>query len=83
MEKDAVLGREYKNTLRNEVLRLGLLCDPKLFEALSENTGYMGAKELENLKDAFEKRLEGSFPLKTQLPGRDKTVSFDGDEYMV
>lgn len=83
LEKDAVLGREYKNTLRNEVLRLGLLCDPKIYEALSENANFMGAKELENLKEAFEKRLEDSFPLKTQLPGRDKTVSFDGDEYMV
>ena len=83
LEKDAVLGHEYKNALRNEVLRLGLLCDPKIFEALSENAGYMGAKELENLKEAFEKRLEGSFPLKTQLPGRDKTVSFVGDEYKV
>ena len=83
LEKDAVLGREYKETLRNEVLRLSLLCDPKIFEALSENARFMGAKELEGLKEAFEKRLEAGFPLRTQLPGRDKTVSFDGDEYMV
>ncbi len=83
LEKDAALGREYKNALRNEVLRLGLLCDPKIYEALSENAKFMGASELENLKEAFEKRLEDSFPPRTQLPGRDKTVSFDGDEYMV
>jgi len=83
LEKDAALGREYKEALRNEVLRLSLLCDPKIFEALSENARFMGAKELEGLKEAFEKQLEASFPLRTQLPGRDKTVFFDGDEYMV
>ncbi|MEA4896037.1 MAG: hypothetical protein VB064_12370 [Oscillospiraceae bacterium] len=83
LEKDAVMGREYRNALKNEVLRLGLLCDPKIFEALSENAANMGARELENLKEAFEKRLESAFPPKTQLPGKDKTVSFDGDEYMV
>lgn len=83
MEKDAVLGREYKNALRNEVLRLSMLCDPKLFEALNDNAKFMGAKELENLKEAFEKSLEDKYPLRTQLPGRDKLVSFDGDEYKV
>lgn len=83
LEKDAVLGREYKGTLRNEVLRLSMLCDPKFFEALTDNTKYMGARELECLKEVFETRLEDKFPLCTQLPGRDKIVSFDGDEYMV
>ena len=83
LEKDAVLGREYKNALRNEVLRLSMLCDPKIFEALSENAKFMGAHELESLKGAFEKSLEDKFPLRTQLPGRDKLVSFDGDEYRV
>ena len=83
LEKDAVLGREYKNVLRNEVLRLSLLCDQKIFEALSENAKFMGAHELESLKEAFEKSLESKFPLRTQLPGRDKLVSFDGDEYRV
>lgn len=83
LEKDAVLGREYTGALRNEVLRLSMLCDPKIFEALSDNTKGMGARELECLKEAFEKQLEDKFPLRTQLPGRDKMVSFDGDEYMV
>ncbi len=83
LEKDAVLGREYKNALRTEVLRLSMLCDPKLFEALSENAKFMGAKELENLKEVFEKSLEDKFPVRTQLPGKDKLVSFDGDEYIV
>ena len=83
LEKDAVLGREFKDALRNEVLRLSMLCDPKLFEALSENARTMGVKELENLKVAFEKSLEDKFPLRTQLPGRDKLVSFNGDEYKV
>ena len=83
LEKDAVLGREYKNALRNEVLRLSLLCDPKLFEGISENAKFMGARDLESLKEAFEKSLEDKFPVRTQLPGRDTLVSFDGDEYKV
>lgn len=83
LETDAALGREYRGALRKEVLRLGLLWDPKIYEALSENVKNMGAKELECLKEAFEKRLEDKFPVRTQLPGKDKTVSFNGDEYIV
>ena len=83
MEKEAAVGREYKDTLRNEVLRLALLSDPQVYEALAGNAKLMSANELEKLKGAFEKRLEDSFPPKTQLPGTGKTVSFDGDVYMV
>lgn len=83
LEKDAALGREYRDALRKEVLRLGLLCDEGLFRALESSSGFMDAAELKGLRDAFEKRLEDSFPVETQLPGRGETVSFAGDEYII
>lgn len=83
LEKDAVLGREYKDGLRTEVLRLGLLCDRRFYEALEDSVKYMKTKELLGLQDVFEKRLDERFPSRTQLPGRDETVTFDGDMYMV
>ncbi len=83
LEADAILGREYRGLLQREVLRLGLLCDPKLYEGLSKSVAGMGAKELTSLKTAFEKQLEGKFPPKTQLMGKDSFVKFDGDAYIV
>lgn len=83
LEKEAVLGREYKEALRNEVLRLGLLCDRKLHDALKDSTGFMEASELSALKAVFEDRLEKSFPPRSQLPGRDETTGFDGEMYLI
>jgi len=83
LEKDAAIGREYRNSLREEVLRLGLLCDRKFFEALEGSVKYMESEELLGLKDVFQRHLDERFPHRTQLPGRDETVSFDGDMYMV
>ena len=83
LEKEAALGREYQDTLRREVLRLSLLCDPKLHEALEGGTRHMGAAELLSMKAAFDEQLAKRFPPKTQLPGRDAAVSFDGAEYIV
>lgn len=83
LQVEAALGREYKGKLQKEVLRLGLLCDPQLHEGLAQSVECMGAKELESLRNAFEKQLEGKFPLKTQLPGKDDVVTFDGDAYII
>ncbi|MEG1541676.1 MAG: hypothetical protein RRY47_07100 [Oscillospiraceae bacterium] len=83
LEKDAALGQEYRGVLRTEVLRLGLLFDRKLFDALRDSTKLMGASELLGLKEVFEKRLEEKLPMRTQLPGRGETVSFDGESYRV
>ena len=83
LEKDAVLGREYRGALQNEVLRLGLLYDRKFYEALLESTKFMGADELKKLQEVFKKKLEDKFPPRTQLPGREKMVSFEEDEYLV
>lgn len=83
LEKDAALGREYCQSLRNEVLRLGLLCDRGLFEALEGSSKAMEPRELKALRRVFEERLEKKFPPRTQLPGRNETTSFDGDMYMI
>lgn len=83
LEKDVALGREYRDALRNEVLRLGLLCDRKLYDALGGSTAFMSAKELGSLRDVFSERVNKMFPLRTQLPGKDEVTSFDGDVYMV
>ena len=83
LEAEAVLGREFQGQLRHEVLRLGLLCDPKLYEGLAESTARMSAAELASLKTAFETQLAGRFPPKTQLRGRNAAVGFDGSEYIV
>ncbi len=83
LERDAVLGREYRGALAKEVLRLSLLCDTMLFEGLADTAKNMGVQELECLKKAFEKRLENKFPVGTQLRGADRRVSFDGDEYII
>ena len=83
LEAEAVLGREYQGQLRREVLRLGLLCDPKLYAGLEKSAARMGAAELSSLKSAFEEQLEGKFPPRTQLKGRNAAVKFDGAEYIV
>ena len=83
LEKDAAFGREHRDGLRREVLRLCLLCDEKLFEVLQESTKLLGAKELLALKDSFSARVNKLFPLRTQLPGRSETTGFDGGFYMV
>lgn len=83
LKADALLGSAYQDRLRKEVLRLGLLCDPKLYDGLAESAGRMGAAELADLKAAFEKQLAGKFPPRTQLAGKNAAVKFDGDAYIV
>ena len=81
--KDAALGREFKDELRREVLRLGLICDRGLHEALLESSKAMSAAELRTLKSVFEKKAAELLPMSTQLPGTEKTVSLMGDEYRI
>lgn len=83
LEKDAALGREYRDSLLCEVMRLGLLCDRKLYEALEPGAKHMGAGELLSMKKVFEERLGEKFPPRTQLPGRNEVAVFDGGDYIV
>lgn len=83
LEKEAALGREFKDGLQSEVLRLALLCDRGLYEALGKSSSLMSAAELKALKQVFEDRLSERLPIKTQLPGRGETASLVGEEYLV
>ncbi|MEG1633328.1 MAG: hypothetical protein RR314_04680 [Oscillospiraceae bacterium] len=83
LEKRAVLGDKYLRELRGEVLRLGLLCDRGLGDALTKSAERMESDELEGFKKAFEARLAERFPPLTQLPGRNETVKLVGNEYKI
>ncbi len=83
LEKAAEAGKCYVNQLRGEVLRLALLCDEKLYAGLAGSCEGMEHGQLESLKAAFEAQLAGRFPLPTQLGGRNETVEFRGEEYLV
>ena len=83
LEKNAALGREYRDSLYNEVLRLGLVCDRKLHEALKLSAKHMDANELLCVKDALETQLSKRFPARTQFVSREETVNFDGGDYIV
>lgn len=83
LEKNASFGREMRDNLCKEVLRLSLLCDRKLYDALQFSLKSMGTNELLKLKSVFEERLSKELPLQTQLPGKNQTVSFDGEEYLI
>ncbi|NLV86261.1 MAG: hypothetical protein GX025_03450 [Clostridiales bacterium] len=83
LEAEAQLGKRYKQELRREVLRLGLLCDKKLYEALLEGSKTMGEAQLLAMKASFEERLSEKMPITTQISGRDDVVSFDGSSYLV
>ena len=72
-----------RGELRREVLRLGLMCDKKLYEALLEGSKTMGETQLLAMKASFEERLSEKMPITTQIPGRDDAVSFDGSSYLV
>lgn len=82
LSKDAALGRRYLTGLRGEVLRLSLLCDRRLHEALSESVEKMGEDQLLSLRESFDARLAPAFP-PTQLPGRNETTKLACDEYKV
>ncbi len=83
LEKQAALGLEYQNSVRSEVVRLGLLCDRQLFKTLDESARNMGVRELLSMKELFEKQLKDKFPPRTQLAGRGELISFQGEDYLI
>lgn len=83
LKKEAALGRKYLAELKNEVKRLGLICDRQLYESIKAVVDTMDEEELLNLKASFEKRVGEKMPLKTQLRGAEDTVRFDGGEYRI
>lgn len=83
LQRDAALGRRYMAELRREALRLSLLCDRRLHDALAGSVETMDEEQLTALKASFDVRLAAMFPPVTQLPGRNEAVKPVGDAYRV
>lgn len=83
LKAEAALGRRYLEMLRDEVRRLGLVCDRQLYESIKCAVDSLGEEELLKMKASFEKRISEKMPLGTQLRGAGETTRFDGGEYRI
>ena len=83
LAKEAALGREYATVLKKEVLRLCLVCDEGMYPVLSETVDTMDISQLKRLKAHYEDRSARTFPVATQLPGKQETVTFDGEAFRI
>ncbi len=79
----AELGEKYLGQMRAEVLRLSLICDKALYNALKEASVHMSERELEELKKALERRVREIMPPKAQLSAEKSSAEFDGGEYKI
>lgn len=83
LEKEAALGCKYMDDLRRETLRLALVCDRELHALLSPSVGGMDEPTLLGLQENFRKRLRERFPIQTQLPGREETIRFRDESFLI
>ena len=68
LEKEAQAGRKYLEGLRQETIRLGLLAEEGMEgHVLRSIVDKLEGEELEALRTCYEKRLEKSMALPTQL----------------
>ena len=68
LEKEAAAGRRHLEDLRRETVRLGLLAEPALGEAILQGiASKLNQEELEALQACYARRLEGQLPLPVQL----------------
>ena len=68
LRQEAALGRAYLKSLREEVVRLGLLADTGLeAKQLREVANTLYPEQLEQLKAAYAARAEKHYPIRTQL----------------
>ena len=75
LEEEAVLGRGYLSELKQEVVRLGLLAGMGLdHDTLVSMTDNLSRKELLAMKEAYGRRAEERYPLKTQLEYGEKAA---------
>ena len=75
LEEEAVLGRGYLSELKQEVVRLGLLAGMGLdHDTLVSMTDKLSRKELLAMKEAYGRRAEERYPLKTQLEYGEKAA---------
>lgn len=76
-------GARYRSRLRDEALRLCLVCDREMYAAVSAAAESMDCAGLEALRASLEKKAAEKLPLVTQLPGMGDVVRFDGGEYTI
>ena len=75
LEEEAVLGRGYLSELKQEVVRLGLLAGMGLdHDTLVSMTDKLSREELLAMKEAYGRRAEERYPLKTQLEYGEKAA---------
>ena len=68
LEQEAAMGRDYLAGLKQEVVRLGLLAGLGLdHDTLAGMTDKLSRKELLAMQEAYGRRAEERYPLKTQL----------------
>ena len=80
LEGEAAAGKEYRESLRKEFLRLGALAQPELpAEALARAAQNMEAGDLKCWCASFRKRAEKSLPLFPQLCAPEKKSGTDGN----
>ena len=73
LEREARLGRTYLEHLRGELVRLALLADGTLEEAVVKSAcSKLSPEELEAFGKSFARRAEERYPIKTQLSYGDK-----------
>lgn len=79
----AELGEKYLGQVRAEVLRLSLICDRELYDALKTATVHMQETELAQIQKALEKRVRELLPPLPQMSAGKKHADFDGGEYKI
>ena len=83
LEKHAALGRKYAGELKQEVLRLCLVCDEGMYPVLEKSVETMEAEALIALRKHYEAQCARRFPPAVQLPGKKETVRFDGEAFRI
>ena len=83
LRKEAALGRQYLAELRSEVKRLALICGRDLHDAVAPTLNAMDAEALLGMKAALEQRVAKLLPIRSQFPGGEEALRFDGAAYLV
>ena len=83
LRKFSELGKSDMKQLRQEVKRLGLICDRAVYKNMDAAIELLEAAELEEMKKALELRAAEKLPIATQLPGMGEVTRFDGGEYLI
>ena len=83
LSKDAALGRQYLAELKQEVLRLCLVCDEGMYPVLSGAVDSMPPDALMELRKHYGEKSTELYPPATQLPGKQEVTRFDGAAFQI